>query len=162
MTIGFVPEVCAPLWHNFVGNSKLSREIKTSKQREFLKNTRESEWNLRFLQCVQVHALQAPTPQLFQQERDLHQKWLFLREIEEAYFRQKSRINWLKEGDLNSTYFYHICQVRANYNAIRSFLLASGVLVTYPMEMSLLAEAHFKSILGPQSYHPPSIVSSSS
>lgn len=111
---------------------------------------------------MQVQALQAPTPQLFQEERDLHQKWLFLREIEEAFFRKKSRINWLKKGDLNTTYFYRICQVRASYNAIRSFLLSSSALVTDPMEMSLLAAEHFKSILRPKTYHPPSIVSSAS
>lgn len=74
------------------------------------------------LQCVQVQVLQSPSPQLFQDEKELHLKWLFLREIEESYFRQKSRINWLKEGDFNTTYFHRICQVRASYNAIRSFL----------------------------------------
>lgn len=57
------------------------------------------------LEIVQVHALQDPSSQNFQAERDLHQKWNFLREIEEMYFRQRSRINWLREGDLNTTYF---------------------------------------------------------
>ncbi|KAF3497183.1 hypothetical protein DY000_02054392 [Brassica cretica] len=70
--------------------------------------------------CVQ--ALQTLTTQLFQEERDLNQKWKFLRQIEECFFRQKSHINWLREGDLNTTYFFRICQVRASYNAIRSFL----------------------------------------
>ena len=50
----------------------------------------------RLLQLVQVEALQNPTPYNFQQERDLHQKWILLRDIEECYFKQKSRINWLK------------------------------------------------------------------
>ena len=49
-----------------------------------------------FLQLVQVEALTNPTPQNFQQERDLHQEWLLLRDIEECFFKQKSRINWLK------------------------------------------------------------------
>uniref|UniRef100_A0A0D3E0K9 Uncharacterized protein n=1 Tax=Brassica oleracea var. oleracea TaxID=109376 RepID=A0A0D3E0K9_BRAOL len=113
-----------------------------------------------FLEMVSrawVLALQSPTPLLFQQERDLHQKWLFLRQIEESYFRQKSRINWLSEGDFNTTFFHRMCQVRESYNAIRSFLSSNGILVTDPMEMSELAVEHFKAILGPSNYLRPAI-----
>ncbi|KAG2314505.1 hypothetical protein Bca52824_017627 [Brassica carinata] len=99
------------------------------------------------LQNVQVQALNSPSPQLFQEERDLHQKWLFLREIEECFFRQKSRINWLREGDLNTAYFFRICQSRASYNAIRSFVTTAGVVIQDPLEMSFLAVNHFKAVL---------------
>lgn len=101
------------------------------------------------LKHVQVRALADPTPQTFQEERDLHQKWLFLREIEEAYFRQKSRINWLAEGDLNTSYFHRICQVRASINAIRAFLTDAGDWIYDPLEMSMHAVAHFQSVLAP-------------
>ena len=101
------------------------------------------------LQIVQAELLQSPTPELFQKEKELHDKWEFLRRIEEAYFRQKSRINWLKEGDLNTSYFHRIWKVRTAVNAIRSFLLPSGVLLTDPIAMGEWAVAHFKSILAP-------------
>nr|VDD33257.1 unnamed protein product [Brassica oleracea] len=111
------------------------------------------------LQIVQVQALQNPSTINFQAERDLHHKWNFLREIEELYFRQKSRINWLREGDFNTTYFHRICQVRSSYNAIRAFLNGLGVWITDPVEMSLLAVSHFGSVLGPV-YSPPILISS--
>lgn len=111
------------------------------------------------LQVVQVQALQSPSPELFQQERDLHQKWLFLRDIEEAYFRQKSRINWLREGYLNTTYFYRMCVVRPSINAVRSFLIGTDTLITDPNEMCLLAVKHFQEILGPLRHAPPSVIS---
>lgn len=104
----------------------------------------------RLLQIAQVQALQDPSPITFQAERDLHQKWNFLREIEEIFFRQKSRINWLREGDLNTTYFHRICQTRASYNAIRAFLSSSGTWITNPQEMMSLAVNHFQSVLGHQ------------
>lgn len=115
---------------------------------------RVSETN-RLLQCAQVEALQNPSTSTFQAERDLHQKWTFLLEIEEIYFRQKSRINWLRDGDLNTAYFHRICQVRASYNCIRAFLSSTGALITDPMEMSVFAVAHFQSVLGPIHYQPP-------
>lgn len=87
---------------------------------------------------------------------------MFLRYIEESYYRQKSRINWLSEGDLNTTFFHRLCQVRASYNAIRCLMSVAGIMVTDPVEMSALAVGHFKSVLGPQDYASPPIFSSSS
>lgn len=111
------------------------------------------------LQLAHVQALDNPSPQSFLEEKLLHDKWNFLRLIEESYFRQKSRINWLQEGDLNTTYFHQVCQARACFNAIRSFLLDLGVAITDPMEMSIHAVGHFKSVLGPE-FLPPATLRS--
>lgn len=42
-----------------------------------------------------------------------------------------------------------MCLTRASFNAVRSFLLQSGVLLTDPLQMSTHAVEHFKSVLGP-------------
>lgn len=111
----------------------------------------------RLLQAAQVQALEFPTTENFLQERQLHEKWVFLREIEEAYFRQKSRINWLLEGDQNTTYFFRIFQTRTSYNSIRSFLLPTGTIISDPLLMSAHAIAHFQNILGPAVLPPQSL-----
>lgn len=110
------------------------------------------------LQAVQVEALTNPSEDLFQQEKELYDKWCFLRSIEESYFKQKSRVNWLKEGDLNTTYFHRLVQVRASFNSIRSFSLPSGILITDPLAMGLHAVAHFENLLARSA--TPSSVSS--
>ena len=101
------------------------------------------------LQAVQVQALTNPSEDLFQQEMDLYDKWCFLRTIEESYFKQKSRVNWLKEGDLNTTYFHRLVQVRASFNSIRSFTLPSGAEISDPLAMGLHDVAHFETLLSP-------------
>lgn len=138
----------------------IKSDLKTLK-RENYSNIQERVTNTySLLQSAQVQALHTPTPVLFQQERDFHQKWMFLTLIEESFFRQKSRINWLSEGDFNTTFFHRMCQVRESYNAICSFISASGNLITDPLEMSELAVAHFISILGPLNYYRPAVWSS--
>lgn len=109
---------------------------------------------------MQVQALTDPSTVNFQEERRLHESWVFLRGIEESYFRQKSRINWLLEGDQNTAYFFRIFQTRCSYNSIRSFALASGIIITDPRMMSLHAITHFRNMLGPDIVAVPPVYSS--
>lgn len=106
------------------------------------------------LQQAQSDALNNPSPLSFLVGKDLHSQWTFLRSIEESYFRQKSRINWLKEGDFNTAYFHRIAVVRAAYNTIRFFHLSSGLIIENPVAMSDHAINHFKSIMGPPVVSP--------
>lgn len=98
---------------------------------------------------MQIQVLQTPTEDLFRQEQVLHDKWCFLRLIEEAYFKQKSKINWLKEGDLNTAYFHRLVQVRASINSIRFFQLPNSDIISDPLAMGMLAISHFQNILAP-------------
>ena len=127
----------------------IKRSLKTLNKENFLNIQQRVNEYYRLLQHAQVHALTDPTPQTFAEEHELNLKWQFLRQIEECFFQQKSRITWLREGDLNTTYFHRVCQMRASFNAIRSFLLLSGVTITDPLEMSAHAISHFKAVLGP-------------
>lgn len=78
-------------------------------------------------------------------------KWTFLRGIEEAFFKQKSRINWLHLGDQNTTFFIRVAASRRAFNSFRSLLLASGILVTDPSAICQIALDHLRAILAPSS-----------
>ncbi|XP_013658463.1 uncharacterized protein LOC106363233 [Brassica napus] len=127
----------------------IKRTLKSLNKENYSNIQQRVNESYRLLQLVQVHALTDPTPQTFAEEHELNLKWQFLRKIEECFFQQKSRIMWLREGDLNTTYFHRVCQVRANFNAIHSFLLLFGAIITDPLEMSAHAISHFKAVLGP-------------
>lgn len=66
--------------------------------------------------------MQTPTTQLFELEKQALERWNF---------------------------FYRIVQTRLSYNMIRSFILASGVVLNDPLDMSSHAVCHFTNILGP-------------
>lgn len=132
----------------------LKREIKTLTREIFSDiQNRVRETNL-LLQSVQGQAMANPLTTLFQQEREINSKYELLRKVEEAYFMQRSRINWLKEGDLNTAYFHRMTQIRNAFNVIRSFSSLSGAIIDDPLEMSRMAVSHFQSILGPEILQP--------
>lgn len=72
-----------------------------------------------------------------------------LRLVEEKYFQQKSRINWLVTGDQNTSYFHMVAHARAAYNAIHTLCGADEIPIDMPDGMGNLAVDHFKAILGP-------------
>lgn len=110
------------------------------------------------LQTVQVKALTNPSSTNFEEEKIVTTKLVFLRSIEESYFRQRSHICLLKEGDHNTSFFHRLTQVRNSNNSIYSFCLANGDIISDPIAMGQIAISHFKNILA--SPYPPDTTSS--
>lgn len=103
---------------------------------------------------MQVEALNQANTQTFQAERDAQEKWSYLRQIEESFFKQKSKVHWLGEGDQNTSFFHRSAEVRNSINAIRSFTVPDGSIEADPGRMSSLAMLHFRNIMAPDQLLP--------
>lgn len=101
------------------------------------------------LKMVQVQAMANPSTILFTEERELQEKYHFLRGIEESFFHQKSRVNWLRLGDHNTPFYQSVAAARASQNSIRSITLSDGSIISDPDIISAVAISHFQSILAP-------------
>ncbi|KAF3670478.1 hypothetical protein FXO38_06829 [Capsicum annuum] len=55
---------------------------------------------------------------MYEEERALAKVYEQMKEAENQYLRQKCKIRWLKEGDMNTTYFHSTLEARGNYNRI--------------------------------------------
>lgn len=64
-----------------------------------------------------------------------------------SFLQAKIVHNWLRLSDQNITFFIRIAAGRRSYNSIRSLLLASGILITDPTQLSMIALDHFTQIL---------------
>jgi hypothetical protein len=65
---------------------------------------------------------------------------------EEMIWLQRSRINWLKEGDRNTKFFHHKAVWRARKNKIAKLRDENGVIKTVPTDMQRMAVSYFKSL----------------
>ncbi|XP_010541224.1 PREDICTED: uncharacterized protein LOC104814739 [Tarenaya hassleriana] len=100
------------------------------------------------LKVAQNQLLQNPTLESARREVALRATWSTLAVAEESYFRQKSRIRWLKEGEQNTKYFHRVVLARQATNSIR-FLVNDAGLKTYDVVMmKAMAVQHYRDILG--------------
>ncbi|WMV45507.1 hypothetical protein MTR67_038892 [Solanum verrucosum] len=73
------------------------------------------------------------------------EKWL---NVEESIMRQKSRVQWLKLGDGNTTYFHARLRNRLAQNRIASLTNASGNIVTSTNDVEADILGFYKKLVG--------------
>ena len=66
---------------------------------------------------------------------------------EEGFLKQKSRIQWLKLGDQNTSFFHKAIKSRNIRNSIKVITLANGRRIEDPEDIKQEAVAHFQNIL---------------
>ncbi|KAL3734421.1 hypothetical protein ACJRO7_023728 [Eucalyptus globulus] len=79
-------------------------------------------------------------------EKDRLQLFSDLRLQEESFFRQKSRVRWLREGDLNTKFFHHSVKRSQLQNRIISISDGHN-LITDPAEVQQIFVRHFRNLL---------------
>ncbi|KAM7528458.1 hypothetical protein LguiB_031868 [Lonicera macranthoides] len=88
------------------------------------------------------------TSDMRNKERDLLLKYVKLRDAEEEFFRQKSRINWLNCGDRNTAYFHRKVKVNKAQCKVMSILGEDGQRIEGEMGVHCEAVRYFSSLLG--------------
>eukprot|EP00253_Pinus_taeda_P030593 PITA_30593 len=86
-----------------------------------------------------------------EQEKTLSQHWHKRCSQEETLWRQKSRIQWLKEGELNTKFFHRSVLDHRSSNRILELKKNTGEILKSHNDISALLADHFKSI----SQEPP-------
>ncbi|KAK3218487.1 hypothetical protein Dsin_012457 [Dipteronia sinensis] len=82
------------------------------------------------------------------QEKELINEYTLSLQAEEDLLRQKSRIQWLKAGDRNSSYFFKAINGRRNKSKIHSITGDDGSLIEGDIPIKNEAIRHFQNILG--------------
>ena len=64
---------------------------------------------------------------LIEEERDLNKELQELRLAEKSFFKHKSRIQWLQEGDQNTKFFHGVMAAKQKENTIRTLTDSRGI-----------------------------------
>ncbi|XP_030440998.1 uncharacterized protein LOC115663090 [Syzygium oleosum] len=100
------------------------------------------------LYAIQVALEHHPFDQsLLDREVEYIRSFSALRLQEESFFRQKFRIRWLKERDMNTKFFHHFVNKRRLQNRILSVSADDGVLLTDPQAVRNHIVGHFQELL---------------
>ncbi|KAJ6837486.1 uncharacterized protein M6B38_121075 [Iris pallida] len=87
-----------------------------------------------------------PTVQSLAEERKESAEINDLFSIEEAYWSQRAKCQWIRDGDRNTKYFHAKATMRKRRNEIRSLNLPDGSWTTDPHSISEALIKHFSSI----------------
>lgn len=100
------------------------------------------------LKSYKLLTLQDPSPSNVHNEVAARSYWLVLHHAEESYFRQRSRIKWLAEGDFNTSFFHFITKLRNAFTAVKYIVRSDGSRAVTTKDIHEYAVDFYKEILG--------------
>lgn len=81
-------------------------------------------------------------------ERSLFTELLELMKIEECLIKQKARVQWLKEGDLNTKYFYRVMKTKQQAQTLVNLKYDEGNVHFCYSAVARLAMNYFEKVFG--------------
>ena len=95
-------------------------------------------------------------PTLIDNEKKCLKAYHDLAYAKEGFLKQKSRVQWLKLGDQNTSFFHKAVKARNGRNMIKIITLANGCRIDDPEAIKQEAIGHFQDVLcsdGPSNVH---------
>jgi hypothetical protein len=93
-----------------------------------------------------------------QKKKSVERELDSLLEQEETYWKQRSRINWLKEGDRNTKFFHKKASWRARKNKIEKLQKVNGTMTEDKEEMESMTTYFFKDMYTADQEVQPEII----
>lgn len=95
-------------------------------------------------------AMESPDTSSFEAASDAWEHWHHISGIEEQFFYQKSRIQWMGMWDRNTRFYHKVCQSRSAKNSIRKLVGEDGRILTEQNDIKQAAAAYYENFLNDQ------------
>ncbi|KAL9308685.1 putative RNA-directed DNA polymerase [Arabidopsis thaliana] len=103
------------------------------------------------LESIQSQLLTNPSDSLFRVEHVARKKWNFFAAALESFYRQKSRIKWLQDGDANTRFFHKVILANQAKNLIKFLRMDDDVRVENVTQIKEMIVAYYTHLLGSDS-----------
>ena len=104
------------------------------------------------LQDIDIQAESHPISiELWHKKQELRKEHHKILLEQEVYWKQRSRVQWLKEGDLKTTFFHKVANGRRKFNTISS-LLINDIRIDSPSTIRSCIEQYFFSLFNKHQY----------
>ncbi|XP_024004030.1 uncharacterized protein LOC112081502 [Eutrema salsugineum] len=103
---------------------------------------------LTHLEAIQRELLSSPSDALFQEEVAARATWNFFADAQESFYRQKSRIRWLKDGDANTNFFFKAVVANQARNAIKVLRDPMNNRIDNPDQIKDMIVTFYRQLLG--------------
>lgn len=107
--------------------------------------------SLEQLELIQSALLNAPSQILFRQEFVARKKWIFFSNAQETFYKQKSRIRWMNEGDGNTSFFHKSVLAHMGTNTIKYLRDNEDERVENSDQIKGMIVDYYQSLLGTES-----------
>eukprot|EP00253_Pinus_taeda_P007130 PITA_07130 len=108
--------------------------------------TAQQELNKELSSLQQKIITEGHTEEMLEQERNIHNKLEERQKQEEIYWRQKSRIRWLREGERNTKFFHRTTVQRRMHNSIPFIQTQGGAKIEKHEEIEAEFLNHFAQV----------------
>ncbi|XP_009119170.2 uncharacterized protein LOC103844146 [Brassica rapa] len=98
----------------------------------------------------QAEATDSPSQEAFEDVSTAWEHWHHISGIEEQFYFQKSRIQWMGLGDRNNCFYHNVCKARNSKNAIRRIIATDGRILTDLNDIKAEAVSHFDTFMNDQ------------
>ncbi|KAL9658968.1 hypothetical protein QQ045_030942 [Rhodiola kirilowii] len=135
----------------FLLQAKLKR-MKNTLKANFLRVTtgldkRVDDSRLSLLNTQMNSHLRPWDASIIQQECDEAKNFRKLKKYQMIFYQQRTKLHWLKDGDMNTKYYHNIVRGRRSRNSIKMVQLADGSISSDKIVIQNEFVHHFKSLL---------------
>lgn len=110
--------------------------------------------SLAFVEDIQSQLLLTASDSLFREEHVARKKWKFFAAALESFYKQKSRIKWLKEGNANTRFFHRVVIAHHAKTLIKFLKGEDGVRVDNVDKVKgMIVDYYYSDLLGSDGNH---------
>ncbi|KAG7546653.1 Zinc finger CCHC-type [Arabidopsis suecica] len=142
---------------NVVGSAMLRVSLKLKFLKSFIRSFNKENYSGLEKRVAEAHerliglqnrTLANPTSDNAAEELEAERKWHLLQNAESAFLMQRVSIDWLKEGDSNSSFFHRMIASRKAQNHIHYLLDSADVRLESQNDITDHCVAYFSELLG--------------